>query len=103
MRAFMRPSRLVALAVLLAATSARAEPLPSWNDGAAKARIVSFVQAVTTQGGADFVAAAERIAVFDNDGTLWGEQPLYVQVVFMLEQVKAAASAHPEWKGNPAF
>ena len=77
--------------------------LPSWNDGAAKQGIVAFVDAVTKQGGKDFVPAAERIAVFDNDGTLWSEQPLYVQFAFMLDQLRAAAPKHPEWKDNAAF
>jgi len=80
-----------------------ADPLPSWNKGPAKQAIVDFVKAVTTKGGRDFVAPADRIATFDNDGTLWAEQPLYFQFVFMLEQVKAAAPRHPEWKDNAAF
>ena len=84
-----------------AAVSANA--LPSWNDTATRRAILAFVAKVTTPGSADFVPVAERIAVFDNDGTLWSEQPLYFQFVFMLEQVKAAAPAHPEWKDNPAF
>ena len=76
--------------------------LPSWSEGAAKQRIVEFVRAVTTPGK-DFVAPADRIAVFDNDGTLWAEQPLYFQFLFMLDQLKAAAPKHPEWKDNAAF
>jgi phosphoglycolate phosphatase-like HAD superfamily hydrolase len=79
------------------------QALPSWNEGDAKARIVTFVQAVTGEKNKDYVPPVERIAVFDNDGTLWSEQPLYFQLVFMLEQVKASASKHPEWKDNPAF
>jgi phosphoserine phosphatase len=79
------------------------DPLPSWNDGTSKAAIVSFVAAVTRDGGPDWVAPPERIAVFDNDGTLWCEQPQYSQLVFMLDQVKAAAPKHPEWKSNAAF
>src|SRR5215471_5274265 len=91
--------------VLLWASSilAWAQALPSWNDGDARSRIVAFVQAVTEPDGKDYVAPEERIATFDNDGTLWAEQPLYFQLVFMLEQVKAAAPKHPEWKDNPAF
>jgi phosphoserine phosphatase len=80
-----------------------AQALPSWNEGDAKARIVAFVQAVTDEKSKDYVPPVERIAAFDNDGTLWSEQPLYFQLVFMLEQVKASASKHPEWKDNPAF
>jgi len=80
-----------------------AQALPSWNEGDAKARNVAFVQAVTDEKSKDYVPPVERIAAFDNDGTLWSEQPLYFQLVFMLEQVKASASKHPEWKDNPAF
>jgi len=83
--------------------SAPAEPLASWNDGAAKKSILAFVQRVTTEGGPDFVPVAERIAVFDNDGTLWSEQPLYNQVEFVLEQVRALAPQHPEWKTKQPF
>ncbi len=86
-----------------ALASAQAPGLPSWNDGAAKTRIVEFVRAVSDQKSKDFVAPADRIAVFDNDGTLWSEQPLYVQFVFMLDQLKAAAPKHPEWQNDPAF
>jgi phosphoserine phosphatase len=92
------------LAALICWTSAVcAQVLPSWNDGDAKARIVEFVQAVTDKKSGDYVAPSERIAVFDNDGTLWAEQPLYFQAFFMLDQVKAAAPKHPEWKDNPAY
>lgn len=95
----------IAACALLFATVAAAQgnALPSWNDGDAKTRIVEFVRAVTDAKSKDFVAPADRIAVFDNDGTLWSEQPLYVQFVFMLDQVKAAAPKHPEWKDNEAF
>jgi phosphoglycolate phosphatase-like HAD superfamily hydrolase len=92
---------LVVLAIACAATAA--EPLVSWNDGAAKQSIVTFVNAVTQKGGKDFVPEAERIAVFDNDGTLWSEQPIYVQFAFMFDQLRAAAPKHPEWQSNPAF
>ena len=67
---------------------AQADPLPSWNDGAAKSSITQFVARVTTQGGADFVPPDQRIATFDNDGTLWIEQPMYVQFAFILDRVK---------------
>lgn len=80
-----------------------AEDLPSWNDGPAKKSIVDFVTAVTTKGGTDYVAPTDRIAVFDNDGTLWGEQPMYVQLAFALERVKALAPQHPEWKETEPF
>lgn len=91
------------IAASVPAQAQSADPLPSWNDGAVKTGIVSFVHAVTDPGGKDFVPPTERIATFDNDGTLWSEQPLYFQFVFMLEQVKAAAPKHPEWKDNEAF
>jgi phosphoserine phosphatase len=102
----MRIRALVGLAVLLAAGTAVAagdDPLPSWNDGAAKQAIVTFVDKVTKAGSSDFVPEADRIAVFDNDGTLWVEQPLYVQLVFALDRVKALASEHPEWKDKQPF
>jgi hypothetical protein len=95
-------NRIVLLFVVLV-SAASAQTLPSWNEGDAKSRIVAFVQAVTDQKSKDYVPRAERIAVFDNDGTLWSEQPLYFQFVFMLDQMKAAAPKHPEWKDNPAF
>ena len=79
------------------------DPLPSWNAGTAKARIVAFVQAVTEPGGKDFVSPADRIAVFDNDGTLWSEQPMYFQLAFALDRVKAMAPKHPEWKTKQPF
>jgi phosphoglycolate phosphatase-like HAD superfamily hydrolase len=82
---------------------AQTDPLPSWNDGPARKSITDFVTKVTTQGGADFVPPAERIAVFDNDGTLWCEQPIYFQAAFALDRVKAMAPNHPEWKQQQPF
>jgi hypothetical protein len=79
------------------------DPLPSWNDGAVKKAITGFVAKVTTEGGSDFVPQAERIAVFDNDGTLWSEQPMYVQLAFVFDRVKALAPQHPEWKQKQPF
>jgi phosphoglycolate phosphatase-like HAD superfamily hydrolase len=98
-------ARIVALAAFLAASAALAQtdPLPSWNDGPAKARIVGFVQAVTAQEGKDYVPPADRIAVFDNDGTLWSEQPAYFQLLFAIDRVKALAPKHPEWKTKQPF
>jgi phosphoglycolate phosphatase-like HAD superfamily hydrolase len=87
----------------LCASAAVAQALPSWNEGAAKQAILKFVAEVTTPGSPHLVPAEQRVAVFDNDGTLWAEQPLYIQIAFMLEEVKAAAPNHPEWKDNPAF
>jgi phosphoglycolate phosphatase-like HAD superfamily hydrolase len=77
--------------------------LPSWNDGAARNAIIEFVSKTTRQGGADFVPPAERIAVFDNDGTLWAEQPMYFQLAFALDRIKALAQKHPEWKTTQPF
>jgi phosphoglycolate phosphatase-like HAD superfamily hydrolase len=79
------------------------DELPSWNDGAVKQSILSFVEKVTTVGSADFVPPAERVAVFDNDGTLWAEQPIYFQVQFAIDRVKVLAPAHPEWKQKQSF
>lgn len=80
-----------------------AEPLPSWKEGSTKAAITTFVGKVTKDGGPDFVPVAERIAVFDNDGTLWSEQPLYFQFLFVIDRVKALAPDHPEWKDKGPF
>lgn len=79
------------------------DPLPSWNEGATKQSIIDFVKAVTTEGSSDFVPVPERIATFDNDGTLWSEQPLYFQFLFALDQVKVMAPKHPEWKTKEPF
>ena len=82
---------------------AQNDPLPSWNDGATKQAITEFVARVTRQGSPDFVPPAERIATFDNDGTLWVEHPMYVQLAFALDRVKAMAPMHPEWKDKQPF
>jgi phosphoserine phosphatase len=82
---------------------AQTDPLPSWNDRAPKQAIVRFVADATRPGAATFVPAAERIAVFDNDGTLWAEQPLYFQFAFALDRVKALAPEHPEWREKQPF
>ncbi len=79
------------------------DPLPSWNDGKAKQSILAFVEKVTTPGSPDFVPPAERIATFDNDGTLWAEQPMYFQLLFALDRVKELAPEHPEWKEKEPF
>jgi phosphoglycolate phosphatase-like HAD superfamily hydrolase len=84
-------------------TSLGAGPLPSWNEGAAKQSIVEFVTKVTTAGSPDFVPVPERIAVFDNDRTLWAEQPMYFQFLFALDRVRALAPQHPEWKTKEPF
>ncbi len=98
---FLRGLLAAGLAAVLTAVhpvARAADALPSWNDGSAKARIVAFVRAVTEPGSKDLVGPAERIAVFDNDGTLWAEQPVYFQAFLLRDRVKALADRHPEWK-----
>jgi hypothetical protein len=107
------PSRRAALAMGLAlgasavvdvpAHARTKDPLPAWNDGASKRAITNFVARITQAGGADYVRPADRIAVFDNDGTLWCEQPMYVQLAFAIDRVKAMAPLHPEWKEQQPF
>jgi hypothetical protein len=79
------------------------DPLPSWNEGNVKSAITQFVKNVSTAGGAQFVPEAQRIAVFDNDGTLWSEQPMYFQLLFAIDRVKVLAPTHPEWKDQQPF
>lgn len=90
------------LAAAVAAGAARAQsgadPLPSWREGPHKRALLDFVATVTTEGNRGFVASADRIAAFDNDGTLWVEQPMYTQLIFVLDRVKALAPQHPEWQ-----
>lgn len=85
------------------AAFAAQDPLPSWNDGPARQQIEDFVKKATTTGSADFVPPEQRIAVFDNDGTLWAEQPIYFQFFFVIDQVKAQSPKHPEWKTTEPF
>jgi hypothetical protein len=94
---------LACAAGLALAAPSQVDPLPSWNEGAPKARIVGFVRAVTDPASRTYVAPAERVAVFDNDGTLWTEQPVYFQLAFALDRVKALAPSHPEWKTTQPF
>jgi phosphoglycolate phosphatase-like HAD superfamily hydrolase len=93
---------LVALAARAAASPA-ADPLPSWNDGAAKRSIVKFVTETTREGSAGFIPLGERIATFDNDGTLWAEQPMYFQFLFGTDRIKALAPQHPEWRTTEPY
>ena len=79
------------------------DPLPSWNEGVSKKSIIDFVTKTTTQGNTDFVPVADRIACFDNDGTLWVEQPIYFQFAFAIDRIKAMAPQHPEWKTTQPF
>ena len=85
------------------ASAQNADSLPSWNDGGARQSIIDFVAKVTKQDSPDFVPPAERIATFDNDGTLWSEQPMYFQLMFAIDRVKALAPLHPEWKDKEPF
>jgi phosphoglycolate phosphatase-like HAD superfamily hydrolase len=103
-RRLVRPWLVIA-ALLLVPVQAHAakDPLPSWNDGAAKQASVKFVAGATRPGSPTFVPPAERIATFDNDGTLWAEKPLYFQFLFAIDRVKALAPEHPEWKEKPPF
>ena len=94
---------LALVATWISVAVAQTDPLPSWNDGPAKQAIVAFVTDVTRKGSPDFVPPAERIATFDNDGTLWIEQPIYVQFAYALDRVKALAPQHPEWKDTQPF
>jgi phosphoglycolate phosphatase-like HAD superfamily hydrolase len=80
-----------------------AEPLPSWNEGVSRTAIIDFVGGVTAEGGANFVPPAKRIAVFDNDGTLWAEKPMYFQVLFITDRIKELAAGHPEWKTQEPY
>jgi haloacid dehalogenase-like hydrolase len=105
-RLWLYPTALTVLlcSLLLAAGPALAQDrLPSWNDGKPKRAILDFVMRVTKKGGADYVPPTRRIAVFDNDGTLWTEQPMYVQLAFALDRTKALAPQHPEWKDQQPF
>jgi len=96
-------ARPLFVAALFAFTVAAQDPLPSWNDSFSKSAIVQFVTEVTRQGGSSFVPDAQRIATFDNDGTLWVEQPLYTQFAFAVARVKTLAPKHAEWKEQQPF
>src|SRR5262245_20303288 len=106
--------RRAVLASILASTTAeipfaiapawtQSDPLTSWNDGPSKQSILSFVSAVSREDSPDFVPVPQRIATFDNDGTLWCEQPMYVQLAFAMDRVKALSNQHPEWKDKQPF
>lgn len=101
--AMLRPVSAFAQGVAPRDLSPRGDLLPSWNDTSSKKAILAFVERVTKQGTPDFVPEPERIAVFDNDGTLWVEQPLYSQLLFAVDRVKILAPQHPEWKTKEPF
>src|SRR5215467_12316020 len=94
---------LIATIVCAVPAVAQTDPLPSWNDTAAKKAIVDFVGRITKEGSPDFVKPDDRFATFDNDGTLWVEQPNYTQVVFAIDEVVAQAPQHPEWRESEPF
>ena len=105
---------IILLAVLVSckkqsvATTSKSEiiaqdPLPSWNEGKSKSAIIEFVTQTTKEGSSDFIPVSDRIACFDNDGTLWSEQPIYFQFLFAIDRIKAMATEHPEWKTKQPF
>jgi hypothetical protein len=94
---------LFALMVAASTAAADTDALPSWNDGSAKSAIIEFVQSATDKSSVKFVPPAQRIAVFDNDGTLWASHPMYVQLAFALDRVKVLEPMHPEWKNKQPF
>jgi len=96
-------SILIATTVWSTGALAQTDPLASWNDTAAKKAIIAFVEKVTEEGAPDFVKPEERIVTFDNDGTLWVEQPIYTQVTFAIDEVIAKAPQHPEWRETEPF
>jgi phosphoserine phosphatase len=100
---FIFPLFLVLALVLSTPVFAETNPLPSWNEGASKSTILGFVAKVTKESSPDYIPPADRIAVFDNDGTLWAEQPMYFQFLFAVDRMKALAPQHPEWKTKEPF
>jgi hypothetical protein len=99
----MKTFFLTALFLIVCTVARAQDPLPSWNDTAPKKAIVAFVDKITKEGSPDFVPAPERIATFDNDGTLWAEQPMYFQFLFLADRVRALVPQHPEWKTKEPF
>jgi hypothetical protein len=102
-RVTLQTSLVLLVCALARAAHTQDAALPSWNDGPAKRAIVKFVSEATTAGAPGFVAPEARLAVFDNDGTLWSEQPMYFQLLFALDRVRALAPRHPEWKTQEPF
>jgi phosphoserine phosphatase len=96
-------SFVIAWLIVAAPQAAAQDPLPSWNDTAPKKAIIAFVDRVTKAGAPDFVPVSQRIATFDNDGTLWVEQPIYTQFAFAIDRIKLLAAGHPEWKNTEPY
>lgn len=103
LKSFRRDVVFAAMLFAFVQLTVAADPLPSWNDTAAKQAIITFVEKVTKEDSSDFVPVPERIATFDNDGTLWCEQPMYFQLLFAIDRVKELAPNHPEWKNKEPF
>jgi len=103
MKRKLTAAMVLACWLAISSLATAADPLPSWTEGRAKQSIIDFVQRVTAPGSKAFVPEPERIAVFDNDGTLWAEQPFYFQLVFALDRVKTLAAEHPEWQEKEPF
>ncbi|MDB5351334.1 MAG: hypothetical protein JWN86_2581 [Planctomycetota bacterium] len=103
LRPVFRSWAVVACLLFVPSLGRAADPMPSWNEGAAKKAIVEFVESVTRVGGPGFVAAADRVATFDNDGTLWAEQPAYFQLAFAADRMRKISDMHPEWRERPIF
>jgi phosphoserine phosphatase len=101
LRLFISSTMLLVLIIVQPCLAA--DPLPSWSEGQAKSSIIAFVTKVTQKDTADFVPEAERIAVFDNDGTLWSEKPMYFQAIFIFDRIKALAAQHPEWQSQEPY
>src|SRR5438046_7118989 len=103
MKAKLMSRALMALSLCLGSIVHAQDSLPSWNYTSTKKAIIDFVEQVTKEGSPDFVKPEERIAIFDNDGTLWAEKPIYFQFAFAIDRVKALAPQHPEWKKQQPF
>jgi len=99
----MRALRFLLVSACCAYTVGAEDRLPSWNETASKKAIVAFVEKTTSEGSAEFVPPTERIAVFDNDGTLWAEQPLYFQAFYIFDRIRALGPQHPEWTTQEPF
>ncbi|UKJ06550.1 HAD family hydrolase [Solitalea lacus] len=102
-RTYRRLLILLLINLFISSVFAQSDPLPSWNDGEVKKAIIAFVEKTTKEGTSDFIRKEDRIATFDNDGTLWSEQPVYFQLFFAIDRIKAMSPQHPEWKTKEPF